>query len=119
MKKLKLTAFYLSIILCGEGIYAQEATFPDALKEPSSNSIGFIKNNGQILDVESQSRPDIYFQSVHASPSSFYLHDKVAFVYTSKVGQAELDDTIRKVEMTWKYSDVGYDVVPYGIEETD
>ncbi len=53
----------------------------------ANNQVGFIKNNGQILDINGQQRPDIFFQSVHSSPNSFYLKDKIAFVYSLRTKQ--------------------------------
>ncbi len=43
MKKFKLVVFCLTTLFYLDGIYAQEASLPDALKEPASGSIGFIK----------------------------------------------------------------------------
>src|SRR6187431_2080126 len=117
-----LTAFIaLFLALFNTGVFAQEVTLPDGLGENPSTSIGFILNKGQVVNSERQHQNDIYYRSVNALPMSFFLSNKISIVAHkfNKNSNNSVTDSSARLDMTWKYSDVGFNVTPLPSEETD
>ncbi len=116
-----LTVFTaLFLILSNTKSLAQDVPFPDGLSEKPSTSIGFILNKGQVVDTERRPKNDIYYRSVNTFPMSFFLKDKISIVSHrfNKDSVNLVTDSFARLDMTWKYSEVGFNVTPLPSEET-
>lgn len=114
----KIITMYL-LLITGLSVFAQG--IPDPLNEQSSTSIGFVQNAGQVTDESDNviNSNTIYYHSIRALPLSYYFDSKFSFVFPQIDQDTITIDTLRRLDITWKYSDVGNSIEPNAFEETD
>jgi hypothetical protein len=111
------------LLLLTIGVVAFPQGIPDPLEEEASNILGFVPNMGQVSDENGNSLTadgnGLYFHSVNTLPASYYYINKISFVYPIIDDSASTVDTLRRLDMSWIYSEVGNSVPPTAIEQTE
>jgi len=113
----------LLLILLTIGVVAFPQGIPDPLEEDASNKIGFVQNMGQVTDENGSSLTSVgnglYFHSVNTLPASYYYTNKISFVYPIVIDSNATIDTLRRLDMSWIWSDVGNSAAPTSFEQTE
>ncbi len=112
----KIITIYL-LLITGFSAFAQG--IPDPLNE-QAGTLGFVQNVGQLANENgnSISGEEIFFHSVRTLPLSYYFNNKVSFSFPKIDDDTSTIDSLRRLDMTWRWSDVGNDVEPTAFDET-
>ena len=116
--KLNLLLLAFMLVMC---IKTNAQGIPDPLEQIASADIGFVQNVGQVADESGNSispNTGLYYHSVNSLPVNYYFDNKVSIVYPKFHQDTLTFDTLRRLDMTWKYSDVGNSVIPSSFDTT-
>jgi hypothetical protein len=91
---------------------------PDLNGEPAGKNVVFTQNEGQIIDTDGNSRPDIKFRTYTTDPDVFVLDDFVSHLFTTMDTIHNDVDTLVRIDMT-PFGETANVSEPFQFEEAE